>query len=375
MMGLAFYLARKDLGHMLRARETWLWAFLMPVVFFYAIGAAAGGFARPAGRDTLALLAPADAGWLAERLERRLERDFRVVRVPDAAGLARRRRGLILPAGFTEQVLAGKPVEVRLRVQEKDLGSDYDRFRAGRAVYTLLADLIVVSQHGRAANREAVAELERKPRSLTVAVESAGRRPPRGFEQAVPGIMVMFLLLTMLSSGGVWLVIERKQGILRRLAAAPVSRGAIVAGKCGGRWALGMIQTGFAMAAGSLLFKVGWGSNWPAVVALLAVYAGLTAMLGVLLGSLARSERQVIGLAVTSANVLGALGGCWWPIEITPFWAQRLALALPTGWAMDGLHKLVSFGEPIWAVTPHLAVLGLATALAGWGAARAFRFQ
>ncbi len=375
MIAQAFYLARKDLGHMLRARETWLWAFLMPLVFFYVIGMAAGGFGRPAGREALALLAPADAGWLAEELERKLERHYRVVRVADGAELARYRRGLILPEGFTAQVLAGKPTEVRLRMREKDLGSDYDRFRVGRAVYTLLADLIVVSQGGAAADREAVAELERKPRALTLAVESAGRRPPRGFEQAVPGIMVMFLLLTMLSSGGAWLVIERKQGILRRLAAAPTSRGAIVAGKCGARWALGMIQTGFAMAAGSVLFKVRWGSNWPAVVALLAVYAGLTAMLGVLLGSVARSERQVIGLAVTAANVLGALGGCWWPIEITPLWAQRLALALPTGWAMEGMHKLVSFGEGVWAVMPQAAALGLATALAGWGAARAFRFQ
>ena len=42
--------------------------------------------------------------------------------------------------------------------------------------------------------------------------------------------------------------------------------------------------------------------------------------------------------------------------KITPLWAQKLALFLPTGWAMDALHKLVNFGAPRTAVIPHLCV-------------------
>jgi ABC-type multidrug transport system permease subunit len=54
---------------------------------------------------------------------------------------------------------------------------------------------------------------------------------------------------------------------------------------------------------------------------------------------------------------------------------QKLALLLPTGWAMDALHKLVSFGAPPSAVLPHLAVMLVAAVAAGWGATRVFRFQ
>lgn len=372
----AVFIARKDLGHMFRAWETWLWVFLMPLAFFYFIGTISGGARRPAARQTLAVVVPPDAGFLAEQLEGKLQQHYRVVGVSEDAA-PRFRRLLRLPAGFTGQVLAGKPVKVTLTLADEGLRGEYDRFRVSRAVYTLLADLIVASRSGAAPQAEALAEVQRRPRSLTLAVESAGaqRRPPAGFEQAVPGIMVMFLLLAMLTTGGVWLVIERNQGILARLAATPLSRATIVAGKCAARWILGLAQMAFAMLAGALLFGVRWGPNWPAIALLLALYAGLWAMLGLLLGSLARTQQQVIGLGVIAANLLAALGGCWWPIEITPLWAQKLALLFPTGWAMDAMHKLVSFGEPAEAILPHLAATLAAALAAGWAAARKFRFQ
>lgn len=377
VLSQVFFIARKDLHYMFRARETWLWAFLMPLVFFYLLGAITSGLGRQQRRAALALVAPADAGFLVERFQQRLEKHFRVVRVQTGSGASGFRRRLVVPARFTEQVLAGRPAQVRLVLAGEGLAEVYDRWRVMRAVYSVLADLIVTSKDGAVPSRETLLALDQKPRTLALVVERAGRlrRPPTGFEQAVPGTMVMFLMLTMLATAGVWLVIEREQGILRRLAAAPLSRGVIVAGKCASRCVLGWIQMTFAMAAGALVFGVHWGPHWPLAAGLLAVYVALTAMLGVLVGNLARTEHQALGSSVIATNLLAALGGCWWPIEITPPWAQKLALLLPTGWAMDALHKLVSFGEPPAAVLPHLFVTAAAALLAGWAAARAFRFR
>lgn len=55
------------------------------------------------------------------------------------------------------------------------------------------------------------------------------------------------------------------------------------------------------------------------------------------------TQKQAVGLGVLTANVLAALGGCWWLIEITPEWMQLLQKFLPTGWVMDAIHRLVSF--------------------------------
>ena len=379
MLRDALFLARMDVRHLLRGRETLFWTFLMPILFFYFIGTVTrntGGGADV--KDNLAVKVPADAGFLADRLIERLgRRDYQVVRVQNEEEWRRYRRRLEIPAGFTDAVLAGKPMKIRFSRTGEDMNADYDRVRQTRAVYTELADLVVVTMDGGAATAAAFAKLAAEPRTLELEVRAAGKRPdpPSGFEQSVPGSMVMFTLLVLFTSGAVTLTIERNQGILRRLASAPMSRGAVVWGKWAARMMLGMVQIVFAMITGTVLFGIRWGPNLPMVLVVMLAYGALAAALGMLLGNYGGSEGKVIGLGVIASNLLAGLGGCWWPIEITPLWAQKLALFLPTGWAMDALHKLVNFGASPAAVIPHVCVLGAAAMAAGYGVARGFRFE
>src|SRR5207302_1495237 len=123
-------------------------------------------------------------------------------------------------------------------------------------------------------------------------------------------------------------------------------------------------------------FGVDWGGpNLWAVLLLLLAYTTFCATLAVAFASLARTESQALAAGVIVSSILAALGGCWWPVEITPFWMQHSALLLPTGWAMDGLHKLISYGDPPSSVAPHLAAFIFATAAVGFLAVRRFRFQ
>ena len=372
MLRDAGYLAYRDLLYLLPRRETWMWTFVMPIIFFYFIGNVTGGFGNHEKRDPIAVLVPADGGFLADELIRRLEqRNFQVIHTVHFF------RELRIPAGFTATVLAGKPVQLELTRYGAGIDTDYDRTRAARAVYTVLADLVAISSKGGTPNPKAFAQLAQQPRLISLSVTSAGKRkdPPIGFEQAVPGTLVMFTLLIMFTSGGVSLLIERRQGILRRLASSPMSRGAVVLGKWGARVTLGFIQIAFAMGAGKILFKVNWGDHLGAILLLLAAYASLAAVLGMLLGNFSTSEGQVIGLGVIASNVMAALGGCWWPVEITPRWTQSLALVFPTGWAMDALHKLMFFGDSPAAVIPHIAAFVVTALIAGYVLARNFRFE
>jgi ABC-type Na+ efflux pump permease subunit len=372
----AWFLARYDLRRMFRSRETWLWSFIMPVVFFYFIGTITGNQYRSIGpnRDAIAVTVPADAGFLADHLIRRLEqRDYRVVRGADTRGFT---RILEIPPGFTASVLASRPAKIKVTRTSEGLGGDYDDVRLARAVYQVLADVIVAGRQG-AVTQETLHAVEERPRTLTVEVTAAGkrRRVPSGFEQSVPGSLVMFVLLVMFTVGGVSLVVERNQGLLRRLASAPMSRGAVTLGKWASRFGLGVVQVVFAMLAGTVLFRLSWGPNLPFVFLVLLAYSALASLLSMLLGTYCRTEGQVIGVGVISSNLMAALGGCWWPIEITPEWAQKMALAFPTGWTMDALHQLISFGAAPSRALPNLAGLLAATVLAGWLIARHFRFQ
>ncbi len=375
----ALFIAGKDLRYMLRQRETLLWTFLMPIVFFFFIGTITGGFGSSGapGGDLLALDRSPEAGFLADQLVRRLEQaDFRLVPVESLAADSKAPR-LTIPAAFTDSVIAGHPMTLTLTRRSEDLGGSYYKVRVQRAAYAVLGDLIAVAETGGAPDPATLAAMAEAPRPLKLQVERAGHRKvfPSGFDQAVPGTMVMFTLLVMLTSGAILLVIERKEGLLRRLASSPLSRSGIILGKWGGRLGLGIVQLGFAMGAGTVLFRVDWGPHLPTLILVLVIYASLVAMLGIVLGNLSRSEGQAVGIGVLASNVLAALGGCWWPIEITPQWMQHLALFLPTGWAMDALHKLVNFGDPPTAVIGHLVVMAAATIAVGWAAVRTFRFQ
>lgn len=379
MLRSAWFIALKDVQYLLLKRETILWTFVMPVIFFYFIGTITGGFrgGLPVVEST-ALKVPANAGFLADEFTRRLEASgYQIVLADTIDNFDAYTRQIVVPEHFTDSVLAGRQAAVEFRRRGEGIAQEYDAFRVERATYSVIADMIVSDARGDSVTARSFAAVHALPRTILLDVEQAGNRTeiPSGFSQAIPGTMVMFTLLILLSSGAVMLVVERREGLLRRLAAAPMTREAIVLGKWGGRMILAAVQVGFAMLLGTLLFKMDWGPSLGMVLVLMLVYAGFNAVLGILLGSIAKTEGQAVGIGVLSANVLAALGGCWWPIEVTPDWMQRLALFLPTGVAMDAMHKLVNFQLPAAAAIPHVAVLAVAGLIVGAIAAKVFRFQ
>ncbi|UCG52332.1 MAG: ABC transporter permease [Candidatus Latescibacterota bacterium] len=379
MLRDSLFIAGKDVKYMFRAKETIIWVFVMPIVFFYFIGTITGGFAGGGTRaEKLAVKRGEQTGFLVDQLVHRLEeRGYDVIEPESDSLFVRYARRLTIPTGFSDSVLAGIPVALKFERSESGLGFDYDALRINRAIFTVLADVIVTSELNQTPTPESFANLNSMPRALSVEVRPAGQRKivPSGFEQAIPGIMVMFTLLIMTTSGAILLVIERRQGLLRRLAYTPISRLGVVLGKWGGKLVLGMVQIAFAMIAGTIFFKMDWGANLAMVIVVMFTYGGLMASTGMVLGSLARTEGQAAGIGVVSANVLAALGGCWWPIEVTPAWMQKLQLFLPTGWAMDALHKLVSFAAAPTSVIPHLIVMFVVGCILLIVSARVFRFE
>ena len=378
----ALFLARMDLRHTLRQKETLLWVFVMPVVFFYFIGTVTGGFGGGGGgdrKDPIAVKAGGEAGFLLDELRRHLEDNDYEVRGEVDGEVDGEYEGarLEVPERFTERVLAGEETELLLHRPEGSLLGDYDEFRVGRATYTLLASLVASAEAGEEPTPASFARLREMPRALTLEVRPAGRRKriPAGFEQTIPGTMVMFTLIVLMTSGAVLMVIERRAGLLRRLASAPLSRGEVVLGKWMGLLGLGLVQVAFGLVAGTLLFDMDWGPDLAMVCLVLLTWAMLVASMTMVLGSLARTEGQAIAIGVLSANVLAALGGCWWPIEVTPGWMQSLQMFLPTGWAMDALHKLAIFQLGAGSAVVHAVGMALGAFVCGWVAARLFRYQ
>ncbi len=370
-------IARADVTFQLKERSTLVWMFVMPLLFFYFIGTVTGGFAVRGGTGARPLaLAAADGGEpLLGALVQHLEANGFSVQAAGEGATASRR--LSVPARFDALLADGDPVTLTLTLPEPGLGAQLDQWRVTRAAYTVLAQLAALEAQGQTPTEAALDALADQPRALQLTVESAGprRHVPTGFEQAIPGTLVMFTLLILLTSGAVQLVIERERGQLSRLASAPLTRSQIVWGKWAGKLGLGLVQVAFAVAAGTWLFGMDWGPDLPAVALVLAGWAAFCASLALLLGALARTQAQAAGIGTLASLALAALGGAWWPIEVMPAFMQGLQAFLPSGWTMDAIHRLVSFEAGAASALPHALALYAGTLLVGWVAARRFRFQ
>lgn len=192
--------------------------------------------------------------------------------------------------------------------------------------------------------------------SVSTAVAGNGRDIPTGFQGSVPGSLVMFVLMSM-AFGGMAITIERESGVLRRLGVTPARAVDVVMGKLLGRMWVACIQILFLLAAGKFLFRISLGSSYLALVLLMVAFAFCTGGYSILFGSLFKNPEQVAGVAVIATLIMSALGGCWWPLEVVSRPFQILAFVFPTGWAMNGLHKILSFGLGTEAVIPHIMVL------------------
>jgi len=377
------FIAWHDAKYQLRQGSTLVWAFLMPPVFFYFIGTMTSGVSSGIGAEGVPLTVIAESpGFLQEQIDLRLrDNDFAPEWVEElfvVEGQEAPQRTLTLGAELTDQVMAGERVTAVFETKASALTRDFELIRVQRGIYTALADIVVADLNFDAALTAAdLVALNEVPRNLQLDVSPAGERKkiPSGFEQAIPGILVMFTILVLLTTGATMLVIERKQGLLRRLASAPFSRRDVIAGKWGGRMLIAVVQISVALLVGTFVFEMVWGPDFATVVLVLTVWAGFCASAGLLLGSLANTEGQASGLGVLTANGLAALGGCWWPIEVTPQWMQMIQKITPTGWTMDAMHKLISFQSGAASVIPQLVLLVAATVILAALAAKRFQYQ
>ncbi len=209
---------------------------------------------------------------------------------------------------------------------------------------------------------------------MTLDARFAGRKPiPVGFNQSLPGIMVMYLLMNLMIFGGSTVAAERRNGVLRRLSVNPVRRGEVIFGRLYGLMLLAAVQIAYFLLVGQFVFKVNIGDHVAGVALVALAFSWVACSLGVLIGSLVRAQDKVVGLCLLVALPVAALGGCWWPLELTPDFLQKAAHLTPAAWALDGLHQLITFGAGLGGALPALGVLVVYGAVVNLAAIRFFR--
>jgi ABC-2 type transport system permease protein len=206
------------------------------------------------------------------------------------------------------------------------------------------------------------------PRELRAVREG----PQSSFEVSFPQGL-LWGVISVAASFGISLVVERKEGTLRRLRAAPLRRRQILAGK-----ALACFLAVVALCLLLLLLGLPFGVRAERPLLLLAAIPSIAlAFTGLMLlvSVLGRTERAVSGIGWSLMTFLAMLGGGMVPLFFMPEWMRTLGHVSPVKWAILALEGALwrGFG---WAellpVCGILAAFGLGTALVGL---RAFRWS
>ncbi len=302
-MNAILQIARNDLRLFLRERTSWIWLVLLPLGFVYFMGFAARGPGGPVTPTVEVRLANHDDGFLGRLvLEALGEQGLRVV----SPETAEAKRGISIPAGFTDRVLSTQRVDLEFfKVgEDTDPAAAMVELRLVRALIVVNSLLIehAIATGGAPPTEEALRDLLRRENPVTLRSSFAGRKPmPVGFNLSLPGNLVMYLLLNLMVFGGATVAAERRNGVMRRLMTQPVRRGELVMGKVCGLVMLGLVQVTIFLLVGQFLLGVNIREHWLAILVTLTIYSWVAASLGVLAGSVIRAEATVIGVCLLTS--------------------------------------------------------------------------
>ncbi len=370
-------IGHNDLRLFLKHKSAYVWLFLMPLAFVYFMGFASRGPGDPYNRHPPVLIENQDTNFMGRIfLDELSAQNLWLLNPTNRESAARVIR---IPPDFTSNVLAG--TQTRLQFLQRDSTAEADaaliELRLVRALIAINGHLLEAATATNAPEtltEDKLHAVMAEPDPVSLNARFAGRKPvPTGFNFSLPGNLVMYLMMNLLIFGGTALAAERRNGVIKRLSISPVTRVGLVGGKIYGLTLLGVVQILFFLAMGRFVFHVNLGANLPAVTLVLLVFAWVAGSFGVLAGSVLAEADRVIGVCVLASLLMAALGGCWWPLEIGPPALKTISLCLPTGWALQALHQVISFGNGFGAVLKPIAVLLGFGAVANLLAARFFR--
>ena len=186
-----------------------------------------------------------------------------------------------------------------------------------------------------------------------------------------PGVLTLAVLSTAFTSQAITTGFDRRYGVLKRLAAAGVGRGVLLAGKVGASTA---VVGGQLVLLGGVALMLGWrprgNPGW--VLVLLALGIAALVALALVLGGTLRAE-AVLALANLVWLVFVVVGGVIEPLTSAPGWLKVVGELTPAGALSDGLHAVLQNGHPP-GVMP-LTVLVCWAALSWVAVVRWFKWQ
>jgi ABC-2 type transport system permease protein len=265
--------------------------------------------------------------------------------------------GIVIQDDFTTSLISGKGTKVKLLsvpdpgIKAVIVQSVIEQFSRSVPIEAVVSQMVQPVQAG--IQNGPVQEGYGKKPLLKETTIDANTKPVSSFQYYAAAMGVMFLLMTVVQSVSA-MVLEKEQEVFNRLLLTNLSYPNYLLGKMFGLIIICLTQALIIIVGTNLLFGVDWGSSVSGIVMMTLAFVINASGLGVLAGSLIKTEKSFNVAGMLGTQIMAALGGSMVPIYIFPHWVVLITKFLPNGLALQTYLDLMS-GATFSKILPAIA--------------------
>ncbi|MER5353192.1 ABC transporter permease [Kitasatospora sp. NPDC002551] len=191
-----------------------------------------------------------------------------------------------------------------------------------------------------------------------------------------PGLLGWAVATGAVFSAALTLVGWRQKKVLRRLRLAPVSAGAIIGSRVAVSVLTALAQTAIFLGVATLpFFGLKLTGDWWLVVPLVVCATIAFMSIGLLAGSIARTEEAANGLAQIIVLPMSFLSGSFFPTDDMPSWLRAFSEVLPLKHLVTSAQSVLSRGGGVMDALPTMGGLLLFAAVLTGISWKLFRWE
>jgi len=207
----------------------------------------------------------------------------------------------------------------------------------------------------------------------TKQVENASLKP---IQYVTPGLLGWAIASGATFGAAITLVNWRHNKLLRRLRLAPVSVGSVVLARVGVSLTVALIQMAvFLLIATTPYFGLKLTAYWWMAVPILICGTLAFMSIGLLVGSIAKTQQAATAIANLIVLPMAFLGGAFIPLDVAPSWIREVSYAIPLRYLVTGMQDVMARGEGPAAALPAIGLLLALTVVLCLIAVRVFRWD
>ncbi len=395
-------IALKDLKQIARDRMSLLFLVIMPLAFTFLMGLLVGGNQQTDTRLNVGLINNDPQGALTQTLAGLLgnSQTIKMVQltpeeesgISDQINTGKLAGALIIPANYSNDLLDEKNTQVRIIANPSGTGGQTVLTELQAKISQLLGALEtgrlslqattvqkpVADPQAYLVNTVSVSIQAWQQPSIRVNSEpvstGANKSGFSGYVQTSPGMLVQFAIGGLIGAASV-MVLERRNRTITRLLIAPVTKAQIILGHLLGVTVMVFFQESILILAGQFFFQVNYFQNPVGTLVMMLVVALFCGSLGLFFGAISKKPEQAIMWPLIAMFLLTALGGAWFPLDITSQAFYTVGHFTPGAWIMDGFQNIILRGLGFSSILLPAAIIMIYAALFFGLAVWRFRFE